>query len=134
MSSDRKEMWCPLMNSMCIDGWCEKMKRGGVFKKGPDPRCRFWIKLSGKHPQEDKYIDEFDCAVAWLPTLMVEQCRIENSTGAAVESLRNRTADVATSIAQMTTTIGSKPVVMLNAPISTTAVPTPEQIEHKDEK
>ncbi len=130
--SDRKEMWCPLMNSMCIDGWTDTMVKKGVFgkKSGPDPRCRFWIKLSGKHPQEDKMIDEFDCAVAWLPTLLVEQCRLENSTGAAVESLRNRTADVAGALTQMSTSIASKPVVMLNGP--TVDVTTQEKLEHKE--
>jgi hypothetical protein len=130
--SDRKEMWCPFMNCMCVDGWTEKMKIG-AFKKGPDPRCRFWIKLSGKHPQEDKYIDEYDCAVAWLPTLMVEQCRIENSTGAAVESMRNRTADVAGALTQMTSVINSKPVVMLNGPAAVDTTTESPAIEHKEE-
>lgn len=122
--SDRKEMWCPFLNALCIDGWCDGMK-SGMFKKGPNPHCRFWIKLTGKHPQEDKFIDEYDCAIAWLPTLMVEQCKIENSTGQAIESMRNRTSDVAGALTQMTSAIKSRPMVMLSPPTSA------EEIEHK---
>lgn len=127
MSEDRKSMWCPFTKEMCTNGWCPSMVKGK--KKGePDPKCRFWIKLTGKHPQKDEFIDEYDCSIAWLPTLMVEQCKIENSTGAAIESMRNRTADVAGALTQMTSAINSKPVVMLSGPgtIDTTTVATEE--------
>src|SRR5687767_5524851 len=113
--SERKSMWCPLMKEMCIEGWTESMDGKGK-KKGPSPKCRFWIKLSGKHPQKEEYIDEHGCSIAWLPTLMVEQCRIENSTGAAVESLRNRAADMTTSLQQLTHEVQSKPFVALTLP------------------
>ena len=87
MGENRQEMWCSIMKEDCIDGWCPSMSKG----KNKKPRkCRFWIKITGKHPQRDEFIDDYDCSFAWLPTLMVEQCRIENSTGAAVESLRNK--------------------------------------------
>lgn len=132
MAEDRKSMWCPLMKEMCTNGWTESMDKGK--KKGqPSPKCRFWIRLSGKHPQTGVTMDEYDCSVAWLPTLMVEQCRIENSTGEAVESLRNRVVENTVELKQ----IASKPIIMLandSKPVDVTASSANQQLEKKEEK
>ncbi len=51
--------------------------------------CPWYIKVQGKDPQSDELIDEHRCAVAWMPTLMIEHSLHERQTGAAVESFRN---------------------------------------------
>lgn len=89
--SDRKSMWCPLMREMCINGWTKSM--GEDKKTHERPVCRFWTTITGKSPQEDKPVDKNDCAISWLPVVMLEQAKIESSTGAAVESLRNKVSD-----------------------------------------
>ncbi len=51
--------------------------------------CVFWTKLMGKDPQSEQHIDEWDCAVRWLPILLIEGSQESRQTAAAVESLRN---------------------------------------------
>ena len=51
--------------------------------------CAWFIKLAGKHPQTGNDIDEYGCAVAWLPILLIENAQQSRQTGAAVESFRN---------------------------------------------
>ena len=51
--------------------------------------CAWFIKLAGQDPNTGKQIDEFGCAVAWLPTLLIENAQQSRGTGAAVESFRN---------------------------------------------
>lgn len=51
--------------------------------------CPWYIKVQGKNPQSEELIDEYRCAMAWLPTLMIEHSLHERQTGAAVESFRN---------------------------------------------
>ena len=64
--------FCPLIKEDCIQ-----------FK------CAFWTHLRGTHPQTGKEIDEYDCAVRWLPVMVIETTQQTRQVGAAVESLRN---------------------------------------------
>ncbi len=64
--------YCPLIKEDCIQ-----------FK------CRFWIQLRGTHPQTGEPVDEWDCAVAWLPILLVEGAKETRQGAAAIESFRN---------------------------------------------
>lgn len=41
------------------------------------------------NPNTGKEVDEWGCAIAWLPVLMIENSQQQRSTGAAVESFRN---------------------------------------------
>ena len=41
------------------------------------------------NPNTGEDLDEWGCAVAWLPILMIENSQQQRSTGAAVESFRN---------------------------------------------
>ena len=43
----------------------------------------------GGEPQTGKEIDEWDCAVKWMPMLLIENSQQQRQTGAAVESFRN---------------------------------------------
>lgn len=52
-------------------------------------RCDWYIHLRGKHPQREQEIDEWGCAIAWMPILTIENVQQTRQTGAAIESLRN---------------------------------------------
>lgn len=45
--------------------------------------------MRGHNPNTGKDVDEWSCAVAWLPVLLIENSQQQRSTGAAVESFRN---------------------------------------------
>ena len=51
--------------------------------------CRLWIRLRGQNPQSGQEVDQEDCALAWLPLLLVENSQRQWQTGQAVESFRN---------------------------------------------
>lgn len=51
--------------------------------------CPWYVKVQGKNPQTDEHLDEWRCAIAWMPTLQIESSLFERQTGAAVESFRN---------------------------------------------
>ena len=51
--------------------------------------CPLWIQVRGKNPQTDAEIDAWNCAKAWLPTLLVENSQQTRQGAAATESLRN---------------------------------------------
>lgn len=51
--------------------------------------CPFWTKIVGKNPQSTEIVDKWDCSLAWLPLLTIENTQMTRATGVAVESLRN---------------------------------------------
>lgn len=59
------------------------------FEPCKELECAWFMKLAGKNPQKDEEIEEWGCAVAWMPILLVENARVSFQTGAAVESFRN---------------------------------------------
>jgi hypothetical protein len=52
-------------------------------------KCPWWTMVRGKNPQTEEMIDDWRCAVALLPMLLVEGAQMSRQTGAAVESFRN---------------------------------------------
>src|SRR5882672_9870677 len=54
--------------------------------------CPLWIMVRGKHPQTNADVDGWNCALAWLPVLMIENSQQQRGTAAAVESFRNEVA------------------------------------------
>ena len=52
-------------------------------------KCAWWTQLRGKNPQSNQDIDEWGCAVAWLPILLIEGAQQTRQAGAAIESTRN---------------------------------------------
>lgn len=70
----KSNMMCPL--------WRKPMKQ--VCHK-----CEWWTQVRGKHPQSEEIIDQWGCAIAWMPVLMIENSQQQRHTGAAVESFRN---------------------------------------------
>jgi hypothetical protein len=51
--------------------------------------CAWFIHLRGMDPNKGKEVDEWACAIAWLPMLTIENSQQQRQTGAAVESFRN---------------------------------------------
>ena len=51
--------------------------------------CAWFMKVVGKNPNTGQEVDEWGCAMSWLPILMIENSQQQRSTGAAVESFRN---------------------------------------------
>lgn len=54
--------------------------------------CSWFQHVHGMHPQTGEQIDEWRCAMAWLPMLLVENSRQTSQAGAAIESFRNEVA------------------------------------------
>jgi hypothetical protein len=52
-------------------------------------KCPLWVMLRGKDPQSEEMIDRWDCSLALIPVLMIENSQVQRQTGAAVESFRN---------------------------------------------
>ena len=64
--------FCPLIKKECIQ-----------------MQCAWFTQVRGKNPQTGADVDEWGCAINWLPILMIENSQQQRSTGAAVESFRN---------------------------------------------
>ena len=64
--------FCPLLKEECIQ-----------FK------CVFWTHIRGIHPQSGQEVDEYNCAVAWLPMLLIENAKEVRQGAAATENFRN---------------------------------------------
>ena len=67
--------YCPLIKKDCI----------GL-------QCAWFTQVRGTNPNTGKEVDEWACAIAWLPVLLIENSQQQRSTGAAVESFRNEVA------------------------------------------
>jgi hypothetical protein len=52
-------------------------------------KCPLWTRVIGKNPQSEEMIDNWNCAIALLPMLLIENAQMSRQTGAAVETLRN---------------------------------------------
>jgi hypothetical protein len=52
-------------------------------------QCSWFTQVRGTNPNTGKEVDEWGCAVTWLPMLMIENSQQQRQTGAAVESFRN---------------------------------------------
>ena len=51
--------------------------------------CAWFMKIQGKDPNSGKPLEDWGCAMAWMPVLLIENAQQSRSTGAAVESFRN---------------------------------------------
>ena len=68
---------CPLSGEDCIE-----------------LKCAWYNQVRGVNPQTGQEIDEWGCAVTWMPMLLIENSQMQRQTGAAVESFRNETVKV----------------------------------------
>lgn len=51
--------------------------------------CAWFMQVRGMNPNTGAEVDEWGCAVAWMPILLIENSQQQRHTGAAVESFRN---------------------------------------------
>jgi hypothetical protein len=66
------ENYCPLIKKKCIEH-----------------KCAWYTQVRGLNPNTGAEVDEWACAIAWMPMMAIEIAQKENQTGAAVESFRN---------------------------------------------
>lgn len=52
-------------------------------------KCPLWVKIRGTNPNTGEAVDDWRCAIAWLPMLLIEGAQQSRQAGAAVESMRN---------------------------------------------
>ena len=56
--------------------------------------CAWYTQISGTNPQTGEPVNEYGCAVAWIPFLQVDNSKAINQQGAAVESFRNEMLNI----------------------------------------
>lgn len=76
--------FCPLIKKDCI----------GL-------QCSWFTQIRGTNPQTGQEVDEWNCAVTWLPVLLIENSQQQRQTGAAVESFRNEVVKAAETSQQL---------------------------------
>lgn len=64
--------FCPLLKKDCV----------GL-------KCAWFTKVVGYDTNTGKEIEDYQCAIGWLPLLLIENAGRQRQTGAAVESFRN---------------------------------------------
>ena len=64
--------YCPLIKKDCI----------GL-------QCSWFTQIRGVNPNTGEPVDEWGCAITWMPMLLIENSQQQRSTGSAVESFRN---------------------------------------------
>lgn len=62
---------------------CEEIKDNRMF------RCRFYTLVRGKNPQSEEMLEEWNCSLAWLPMLLIENAQTNRGVTRALESFRN---------------------------------------------
>jgi len=64
--------YCPLIKKDCI----------GL-------QCSWFTQVRGMNPNTGEPVDEWGCAITWLPMMIIETSQQQRSTASAVESFRN---------------------------------------------
>lgn len=59
------------------------------FKPCRQLECSWFMQIRGTNGNTGEEVDEWGCAIAWLPIAMLENSQQQRQTGAAVESFRN---------------------------------------------
>jgi hypothetical protein len=52
-------------------------------------QCAWFTRVQGTDMNTGNQVDEYQCAIAWMPMLLIENSGQQRQTGAAVESFRN---------------------------------------------
>lgn len=77
METDTNESgtFCPLIKDEC-------MQR----------KCKFYIKLKGTNPQTEQPFDYWDCAISWMPILLIENSHKQMQSTESINELTNLVA------------------------------------------
>lgn len=62
-----------------------------IKKKCVQHKCAWYTQVRGTDPQSGQEVDEWNCAVSWMPMMSIEIAQKTRGTTAAVESFRNET-------------------------------------------
>ena len=69
---------CPLgMNS------CREIKNNEILQ------CAWYVQIAGKTPQSEEIINEWKCAMAWQPILMIENAQTNRGQTQAITMFRD---------------------------------------------
>ena len=83
MSKGKKELevefTCPLGSE------CEEIRNNKIY------RCMWYTKVAGTDANTGEILDDWSCAISWMPTLQIEMANTNRSQSAAMESWRNET-------------------------------------------
>jgi len=60
-------------------------------KKCAEQGCALYIGIVGQNPNTGEEGLKWGCAIAWLPTLLIENSRVGRSVAQGIESFRNET-------------------------------------------
>jgi len=69
--------YCPLIKKDCV----------GL-------QCSWFTQIRGVNPNTGEPVDEWGCAITWMPILLIENSQQQRQTGAAVESFRNEVVKI----------------------------------------
>ena len=72
MGTIKNGSFCPLIKKDCI----------GLT-------CAWYTRVQGYDMNSGAQVDSYECAIAWMPMLLIENSGMQRQTGAAVESFRN---------------------------------------------
>jgi len=72
MGTLKNGTFCPLIKKDCV----------GLT-------CAWYTRVQGMDMNTGSQVDNYECAISWLPMLLIENSGQQRSTGAAVESFRN---------------------------------------------
>ena len=86
--------FCPL-----VQGECKKLE------------CVWFTKVTGTHPNTGQSVDEYGCAVAWLPALLIENAQQSRQAGAAVKSFRNEVSGNGSALLGMIANAAEKRII-----------------------
>jgi hypothetical protein len=62
--------------------------------------CPWWIALRGRNPNTGVDLDQWGCAIGFLPMLLIENATQARGAAAATEDARNRIVDALAHVSQ----------------------------------
>lgn len=68
-------------------------------------QCSWYTQVRGTHPQTGRDVDEYACAIAWMPMLLIETSKEVRQGAAAAESMRNEMVGVVRSAVTTSATL-----------------------------
>lgn len=96
------------------------------FWRGPcrKEECRLWIRVQGKNPQSEEYVERFGCAFEWMPMLILDVAQQSRQAGASTDK-------VATEVAKVNEAVRAKQVIRIDHHLPPPDVPPLRLIEGK---
>tara|TARA_Y100001951_G_C11250147_1_gene245842 strand:- start:544 stop:819 length:276 start_codon:yes stop_codon:yes gene_type:complete len=69
-----------------------------IQKNCKEHKCKFYIQVMGTNPNTGQDVNEWNCAVTWLPMLLIEGSQQTRQAGSAIESFRNEMVEAQTNL------------------------------------